>query len=83
MNPINGKRIIASGEDGGAFVYEPSWNHTLISFQARMDKRIAAARKNQDAFVAEEARLNGSINVLPAPAKSCVGLSIPHSYYGD
>jgi len=67
MNPhqIYGKMIIASGEDGGEFVYEPSWKHTPHSFNERMKKRMAEARKDQDAFAGMEERSNGSVNVEP------------------
>jgi len=87
MNPHQryGKMIIACGEDGGNFIYEPSYAQTSRSFNARMDKRIAEARKDQDAFKAEEERSNGSVNtpLLPAPKKSCVELPQAYTHYGD
>lgn len=75
---------ISSGED---FTYEPSYAHTSKSFNARMDKRIADARKDQDAFKVEETYSNGeqSVNTLlpPAPKKSCVEYPTPYTHYGD
>lgn len=72
-----GKMIIASGEDGGEFVYEPSWKHTPATFKARMKQRMEEARKDQSAFVAEEVRSNGSVT------KSCVELPQAYTHYGD
>jgi len=88
MNPHQryGKMIIASGEDSGAFVYEPSYAHTSATFNARMKKRMAEALKDQSAFKAEEERSNGSVNaplLLPAPKKSCVELPQAYTHYGD
>ncbi len=80
MNPhqVYGKMIIASGEDSGAFVYEPSFAQTSRSFNARMDKRIADAKKDQEA-VESGTRMQiaeGSVN-------PCVELPIPYTHYGD
>jgi len=101
MNPHQryGKMIIASGEDGGEFVYEPSWKHTPHSFNERMKKRMAEARKDQDAFAGMEERSNGSVNTCacpqlpygdgqhstycPAVKKSCVELPQAYTHYGD
>ncbi len=82
-----GKMVIASGEDV-PFVYEPSYAQTSKSFNARMDARMAAAKRDQDAFAAEEHSSNGSVNhtpalLLAAPKNQCVAYPEAYTHYGD